>query len=213
MNNSIDVFSKDTENWRTESRFLWSHVILINATVLGFSIGTTQIRNIVDPNLFLITSWTALIVSVALGILILKLDQDLKVLGDVASFEFKYNFEEISKLSNQNTDEQNKKKGLMIQTILNNPYIYNGLIKQGSDFSDFAKALARKYEKELPSAKLFKNVENKKFDLFRPINEYLRDHYSGLSRFFYIFTVIAYIAMLISVFTGPYFKAAFPTST
>jgi hypothetical protein len=106
-------FDQNATEWRKESRWLWGHITLVNATVLGFSVTTTQIRNLVEPNIWLIFSWISLLFSILLGFILLKKDQDIRVSSDIKSFEFNYNLKIIEDDFNKGNITQEKRNGLL----------------------------------------------------------------------------------------------------
>jgi len=204
----IDKLGKNFEDWKNQNRWLWGHIILVNATILGFTVGMTQIKNIVEPNLFLISSWILLLGTVFLGILLLHEDQDIKFTSDLDSFEFKYNMAEIEGRYRAGKITADQRKGLILAAMAENELIQ--LTDKSIKFNQLGKDLIEKYKSELPSRLFITPIPGKSSKWKNPVKIWLYKNHINLSNWFYYLTLAAYISLFLSVATGPYIKVWFP---
>ena len=208
-NDVIKKFDKDIKNWRSEKRSFWEHTILINATILGFSVATSQIGNIVEPNIFLVLAWIFLLLSILIGILLLRQDQDIKISSDIKNFEINYDLTQIEDLFNSNKITKTQRDGMIIAAYYKTG-INDLLIKEGSKFSPYAMELVQKYTSDLPSSKILKDIpktNNIVGKLFEQLKHLITIDYLKLSSWNYCFIIGAYTSLLLSVLTGPYVKS------
>lgn len=207
----LHKLGKNIEDWKNQNRWLWGHIILVNATILGFTVGTTQIKNIVEPNLFLVLSWILLLGTVFLGILLLHEDQDIKFTSDLNSFEFKYNMAEIEGQYSEGKINAEQRRGLILATMAENELIQ--LTDRGIKFTQVAKNLIEKYKTKLPTKIFISPIPGKSSKWKNPVKIWLYKNHINLSNWFYYLSLAAYLSLFLSVITGPYTKVWFPHIT
>ncbi|MCG2726775.1 MAG: hypothetical protein L6420_11105 [Elusimicrobia bacterium] len=162
-------------------------IITIHATLLGI---TVALMGYIEksPTIWLKGTWVFEIISICLGLFALKQHIDWVYEGTLSGFEFNYDMSDISE-----REARGEFKG---GNTLREGLILAALVKRdtlsANTFSLDQIRLAKKYDKQLPSSKLFKgNAKKKWFQKIRP---------AFILELFFFFTSIAFVSLLISVF-------------
>lgn len=199
---AVKKFGTNTEEWRQEKRSLWTHTTLVNATILGFSVAIAQNASNPNTNLFLIISWVCLILDVLLGIVLLKVDQDIKISTDIKTFEFNYNLTNIEGDYGANKINKEQRDGMLLATFFQNG-MDKALRNEGSQFSQFALDKINKYLNDLPSKHILKDTKPPKRSfagqIFKTIDDHIKSNNQTYSDWFYYLTIFSYIFMFLSI--------------
>lgn len=199
---TVKKFGTNTDEWRQEKRSLWTHVTLVNATILGFSVAIAQNTSNSNTNLFLVLSWFSLIIDVLLGIILLKVDQDIKVSSDIKSFELNYNLTNIEVDYNANKITKDQRDGMILAT-----YYQSGIDKmlrnEGTQFSQYAMDKINKNLDDLPSKKILKDAIPKERgivgNVFKLFDDHIKLNNQAYSDWFYYLTILSYTLMFLSI--------------
>ena len=187
-------FAKEQEHIKNLKLDLWKSIITIQAAILGISIPLLGYVG-ANPNLFLISTWTLEIASIALGFLLFKIHIDKEFTSSLENFKFSMDMNEISAADARSEfiGKEEKKQGLIITALMNmTPK------KEQSMFSDYAKDLAKKYKSELRSAKLFKEV--KKTKVYK-LTEFLLKNQTRIVNAFYCLSAVSFLTLLLGILT------------
>ncbi len=90
----IEKFGQQVETARVSTLEFWKHLTLIQATVLGLSVGLAQGAS-GSPTAWLIASWVALLLAIAVGCLLIKIWIDVSLDGSVRAFRFAHDIADI----------------------------------------------------------------------------------------------------------------------
>lgn len=199
---AVKKFGTNTEEWRQEKRSLWTHTTLVNATILGFSVAIAQNSSSPNTNLSLIISWVCLILDVLLGIILLKVDQDIKISTDIKTFEFNYNLTNIEGDYGVNKITKEQRDGMLLATFYQNG-MDKALRNEGSQFSQFALDKINKYLNDLPSKHILKDAKPSKRSfvgqIFKTIDDHIKNYNQTYSDWFYYLKIFSYLFMFLSV--------------
>lgn len=173
---------------------LWKSIITVHAAVLGISIplmGFTQ--KSIHP--ILAATWVLQIVSIGCGLLLSKIHIDLESRISLQSLKFGLDTNRINRMdaTMQEKSPTDKKKlsGMLIAAMMDiTPR------KERDFFTKYGKDLAARYEKELPSRKLFKE---EKSSVGKAVTDFLVEKRTVLTSLFYCLSAVSFITLLWAV--------------
>lgn len=194
-----ESFSRRLEDsWAATNEF-WRHLVIVEATVLGLTVGLMGGRDQV-PAITLILSWVCLLFAIALGCVLVKVAIDVTIDGAVRGYRGAADIAgimarvEAGELDPKSDDYQ----GLFVAaTFLNAP---NEAARAA--FNPEAKKLAAAYADKLPTSS-FLNMPRRS-----PPERWLHAHWQGLAQAFYALSFAAFVLLLATA--GPWaFRARF----
>jgi hypothetical protein len=194
---NLNKYAQEIENVGNLSLDLWKSLITIHALILGIS-GALMGYLKATPDRLLILTWVLQIVSIGIGFLIFKLYIDWKAISNLASFKFSIDINEylLWDTKGEFIGNEEKKSGMLIAILMNRISDPRFSEEDKPKWTEYAKKLADKYKGELKSSKLFLEVKKTKL---RNIWEFFVKNMPKLIGFFYVLSILAFVALLLSI--------------
>jgi hypothetical protein len=181
-----DFGRKLESSWTTTQDF-WKHLIVVEATILGLTVGLVGGR---DPSITLVLSWVVLLLAVALGCVLVRLCIDVtfdgvlrgyRAAADTAGIMVRVESGELDKTSEEY-------RGLIVAATIN-----SAPGKQAAGvFTSKARELARQYADKLPTSSFLKMPPR------TPVERWLHDHWQAIEHTFYWLSVLAFVLLVVT---------------
>jgi hypothetical protein len=185
----VQTFAQQAETARASTLEFWKHLTVIEATVLGLTVGLTQATG-GNPPFLVAASWVALLLAIAVGSVLAKTSIDLSMAGSIRAFKFAHDVTEIEARVERGdlTKETEEYKGLIAAALSAMP---------GSErlLTEDAKALAGKYAAASPSAFINVPTPNR-------MVSWVHRHWQAVELAFYGLSSVAFALLLASVLFG-----------
>jgi|GEM_PF-2131014 ABC-type multidrug transport system permease subunit len=193
----VRAFKQKVEKYYDYRRGIWQNLIIVIATILGFSLGLTSVTG-GNPNLFLKITWFFQILAIIYGFSLLIVDNEINLRKEKANFEFSYDMSEISIMESDGRfiDNEELRIGLIVSAI---EKLYKTLDHKGSNFwSEYAKNLIKKYSDQLPSNKIF--IKKEKESVLDKFINWTNSKILMLNFLFFFIIILSFIFLLFAIF-------------
>lgn len=181
-------FQAKTEAHATASSEFWKHLTLINATVLGLTVGLMGASG-GQASCALKISWVLFILSIAVGCLIVKVDLDQKLIAAIRTWRYDYDCTAITVMVSSGQITREERDGLMLAAL--NQFMP---LKYRSMWTTKGEEVVAGYTSKLPSSSMFYNKPPNRLVSF------YEAHALGVTNIFYILSLLAFAFLLVSVF-------------
>lgn len=199
---SLQDLKSQTEKYFEHRTKTWQSLIIVVATVLGFSLGISNVMG-GAINVFIIITWVLQIVIILTGFFLLIIDNESRHRREIASYKYKYNMNEISIKEAKGEFNANKelKTGLLVAAMDNlNRESWDDKSSQ-LRWTEKSRGLIKKYKNKLPTAEIFKDIdkENKTQRILRSLMIWSNKHINKISVAFYFLIIISFVFLLLSI--------------
>ncbi|MBU0507194.1 hypothetical protein KJ708_14495 [bacterium] len=193
--NNINKFSDSSQNYQTATRSFWNHLTTIQAGLLGLTLPLSMLSQL-PLNWLLVAAWCLQLLSVGLGLLMIKHDIDREFWASYDSFRFAFNMNEINAddIEGKFNNDPNKKTGLLLATMDD---WHSNLGLNENLWTDEAKRLIEIFKSEKPSNTfMVDNPKAKKTVLLK----FFKKHYALIITAFYISIFLSLSCLLFGTF-------------
>ena|SRR5579871_6847877 len=181
-------FQSKTETIAAASSEFWKHLTLINATVLGLTVGLIGASG-GQASCALKISWVLFILAIAVGCLIVKVDLDQKLVAAIRTWRFDYDSTAINEMVNSGQITREERDGLMIAAL--NQFMPH---KYRTMWTTKGQEIIAAQTSKLASSSLFHNKQPNRLVSF------YEAHAIGVTNIFYVLSLSAFGFLLASVF-------------
>lgn len=184
---SIEIFGQQMDRIGSSTLQFWMHLTLLEATVLGLTVGLLQASSH-RPGPLLIWSWALLLVSIAIGCVLVKVWLDVSFDRSLRSFRFAFDMSVIQSRveEKQIVPSSEQHVGLFAAAT----QVLTG--DTASPLSEQGRTLAATYSSQLPSS--FITVPER-----RGIESFLHRRWQLLASTYYALSGIAFALLLLSI--------------
>lgn len=185
---TVERFEKQAEsNWVSSQEF-WKHLVTIEATILGLTVGLMGSRG-ESPSPWLSVSWITMLFAIAIGSVLIKTAIDSTMEGNLRGFRTAYDIAGIqARVEEGELDPKSEEyQGLTLAAMMQAPPR-----KAEVSWTQKTEHLAQKYQDKLPSAFVSTDYQGK-------LTAWFSDRMPGVQTAFYWASVIAFFLMILSV--------------
>ena len=152
---ALGRLERQTDTRSEALRGFWAHLVSVEATVLGLTVGLSGLTGPSErgASLLLAVSWVGLSVAIVIGTVLLRIDADRQVHRALLEFRLAYDLREIQSKVNQGASlaASEDLPGLVLAALVYSD-VPSG--RPSAIWTEEALALAKQYAPRLPSARI-----------------------------------------------------------
>lgn len=150
-------FQEKTEHYVEQRKEIWQNLIIVIATILGFSVGLVSVIGGV-ANFYLKATWILQITVILYGFFLITIENEARYKREFATYKLMYNLTEINKMEAKGDFVGNEELRIgLVLAAIDNSYKEAWSREAKELFNERAKTLILKYQDKLPSRRFFKD--------------------------------------------------------
>lgn len=192
---AIKEYTKQQDRWQRVSINLWKNLIIVQATILGFSIALYSIQEMKPLFITLKISWSLMLFSIFVGFLLLREYNDISIHNASENFKLRYNMGDIEEKKNKGLISPEEYNKLVFTAI----FLHSPLPQKEPIYklTEKAKRTLEEYKNKLSSAEFLEHDKEATFN--KPLNLWFANNLFKIETLFYLLSFLALLFLLITV--------------